>query len=92
MDAPQSLRDGVANRSLDAGTMKWLDSMVNALSDAPQMRFQGQQDESRVTPAEAEAQINELMDRKEYWDATSPMQAGLVKKVTDLEKIVQSAT
>ena len=91
-DAPESVRNGIANRTLDSATMKWIDGMVTALSDSPQMRFQGQQDDTRVTPAEAEAQIHELMERKEYWDATSPMQAGLVKKVVDLEKIAQSAT
>ncbi len=90
-DGPESLKNGVIERTLDQNTMKWLDSMVEALSDGPQMRFQGQQDKGRVTPKEAEAQINEIMARDEYWDATSPQQKGLVDKVVELQKIAESA-
>lgn len=91
-NAPQSLRDGIANRSLDADTMKWLDGMAAALSGkGPQMQFQGQQSSTAMTPAEANAQITEIMDRKEYWDPSSPVQQDLVDKVIKLQKIAQSA-
>lgn len=90
-DAPESLREGIINRTLDADTMKWLDSMVSALSDGPQMRFQGMQDKHRITPNEAEAQINEIMAREEYWDPTSPQQKTLLDKVIELQKVVESA-
>lgn len=89
--APESLRDRIADKSLDAGTMKWLDSLVDTLSDeGAQMQFQGQQDKTRITPVEAEAQINEIMDRDEYWDPTSPKQKGLLDKVVELQKVVES--
>ncbi len=90
-DAPESLREGIINRKLPADMVKWFDSMVTALSDGPQMQFQGQQDKSRVTPKEAESQINEIMARDEYWDPTSPQQKGLVDKVVELQKIAESA-
>jgi len=92
-DAPQAMIDAVTEKGTNADTMKWLDSMVTALSgDGGQMTFQGQQgDPDRVTPDEAKTQINEIMNKKEYWDAASPQQAGLVKKVIELQKAALAA-
>lgn len=90
-DAPQSIIDGIAEKALDATTMKWLDGLVNALSgEGPQMKFQGQGSETRITPIEANARIAEIMDKPEYWDQGNPQQEVLMKKVVELGKIAES--
>ncbi len=90
--APQAMIDAITGRTIGSATMKWMDSMVQAMSgDGPQMTFQGAGNaDDRISPAEANSQVEELMNRPEYWDASSPQQAGLVEKVVKLQKIAIS--
>jgi len=91
--APEGLIEKITGHKMDMASMKWFDGLVTAMSgDGAQMNFQGSQHENgRVTPAEAKAQIDEIMARKEYWDAGSPQQKGLVEKVVELGKMATAA-
>ncbi len=91
--APQQLVDAVANRQMDMDTMKWLDGLITSLSgEGSQMNFQGSgSQDTRVTPAEAKNQIEEIMARKEYWESGNAQQQGLVDKVVALGKIASAA-
>lgn len=87
-DAPESLTNAITNRAIDSGTMKWLNSLVDSMSGDSQLNFQGAgSQETRTSPAEADAQINEIMAKPEYWDPASPLHAGLAKKVVELGKL-----
>jgi len=90
--APDVMVQAIINKQMDSGTMKWMDGMVEALSDpSRQMNFQGDGgDNGRVSPAEANTQIEEIMNKKEYWDSSSPLHAGLKDKVVDLQRIASS--
>lgn len=91
--APESIVNAITNKQLDMNTMKWMDGLVESLSgEGGQMNFQGNNDEAgRVTPTEAATQIDEIMNRKEYFDSGSPLQAGLIKKVVELGKIATAS-
>lgn len=87
--APESIVNAITNKQLDMATMKWMDGLVDSLSgEGGQMNFQGDGNgDGRVTPKEASSQIEEIMARDEYWDSTSPLQQGLIDKVTELGKV-----
>lgn len=91
-DAPQAMIDAITNRTIGSATMKWLDSVVTSLSgDGSQINFQGAgHEDTRMSPAEANAQVEEVMNKKEYWDPSSPLHEGLKKKVVDLQRIASS--
>ena len=91
--APESIVNAITNKQLDMNTMKWMDGLVESLSgEGGQMNFQGDKGhEGRITPDEANLQIEEIMTRKEYFDPASPLQAGLMKKVVELGRIAISA-
>ena len=90
--APESMIEAITGRTLDSDTMKWMDGMVSSLSgEGAQMNFQGDgHTEARLTPAEANMQIEEIMAKPEYWEQTSPLHAALVQKVVDLQSIALS--
>lgn len=92
-EAPQSLRDAVKNGKADPATMKWLHSMVKASGkEGQEGTDQGGPDGNtgRVTPDEARAEIQEILNNPDYFNAGSPRQKVLMQRMQELQKFANA--
>lgn len=90
--APDSVKEAVKNNIAGGDTLKWFAGLAESMMGGkPVVLDQEGAPDSAMTPSEAQAQINEIMARKEYWDAGSPQQKDLVKKVVELRKLADPA-
>ncbi|CAL9954889.1 hypothetical protein VPHK225_0005 [Vibrio phage K225] len=87
--APQALVDAAAKGELNADTLRWVDSLATSIGkEGLDLVNHGQQG-GRMTPAEASAQINEIMMNKEhaFWKASNPGHEQAKRDIVDLQRI-----
>ena len=65
-EAPSELIEAVQNQGLGGDTIKWLYGIVQRFGGEIQVAGQGAGASDAMTPAEAEAQIQEIMGKPEY--------------------------
>jgi hypothetical protein len=82
----ESLMDSITSDVPNVKVLRLMDTIVRKIgSEGSALQTQiGENGTSVMSPQEAEAQIAEIMGRPEYRDTSSPMQAGLVRKVVEL--------
>jgi copper chaperone CopZ len=88
--APQELVDAVKSGELGPDTSKWLLSVAQSLGSEPNsIGSEADQDSSVITPAEAKAQISEIMNNKKhpYWVTSDPYHQDAVKKMVELHRM-----
>ena len=85
LEAPEALKDAIKGRTLDPDSMKLFDKLAVAINEegAPMAGFGKGDTTTRLTPAEAQARVHEVMGDPDYFDANSPRQKMLMKKVRD---------
>lgn len=90
LQAPDAVKEAVKSRTLPPDQMRMWDRLVSSVGDegAPLAAIGKGTDSPKMSPAEAKAQIDEIMKRPEYFDPSSPQQASLMKKVQELFKFV----
>jgi hypothetical protein len=89
---PQPMVDAIKNGSADGDTLKWMSTVADGLmSGKPEILDQGHGAGEISTPTEAAAQIQEIMNRKEYWEQGTPLQKQLMQKVQELQKLANPA-
>lgn len=85
---PPEFKKAIEAGTLPANTLRWLYKMADSVGgEGGELKGQGKEQQGAITPNEAEAQISEIMNRPEYWDAASPQQKVLKAKVLDLAKM-----
>ena len=88
-DAPPELQQALRENQLPPATVKWLHSWVEAVSDGVNNTVASQgtnTDHPSITPAEAEAQIADIMANPAYWDRSQPQHKILQDRRMKLEK------
>ena len=86
--APEDLIEAISQGSVGPETLRWLDGIVKAMGgEGSVIANQDGAGEGAITPAEANAQIEEIMARPEYWDSQSQLGAALRKKVVELQSM-----
>lgn len=87
--APEDLVEAIGAGDVGPETLRWLDGIVKAMGgEGSVIANQDGAGEGAITPAEANAQIEEIMARREYWDPQSQLGAALRKKVVELQSMV----
>lgn len=87
-DAPESMVNAFNQGDMDGPTIKWASDIAGKLMSGTPVILDQQHGSSEImTPAEARAQISEIMGRKEYWDQGNAAQKGLVDKVVELQAL-----
>lgn len=90
-DAPDTLVQAVKDGNVGADFLKWADGMIKSLgSEGKEISGQPKNSPTHLTPSEAEARINEIMNNNDhpYWNNASGGHAAAVKKVMDLQRVV----
>ena len=84
--APEEIVGAIENGVMRGESLKWLYGLMSAGTEST--NFADQHGATRLSPVEAEAQINEIMGNKNgpYWDASHPAHAATMKKVIDLQR------
>ena len=84
-DAPDHFKEAIKSGDIDGPTLKWLSTIADGLmSSKPEILDQPPGSEELMTPAEAQAQIAEIMARKEFF-IEGPIQKELVNKILKLQ-------
>ena len=86
-EAPTELKEALEAGTLPSGTIKWLHGLASALGEEGTDNSDngnGADNTGMVTPSEAEAQIQEIMDNPDY-SPDRPMYARLQKRRMELE-------
>lgn len=85
--APPELQELAADRKLPVQTVKWLHAIGKQLGSEG-VNFNKQESSTRVTPAEARAQIEEIMNDRNgpYWNKADPRHRDMVNKVVELHR------
>lgn len=92
-EAPESLKQAVKDGKADPATMKWLHAMVKAQGgEGAEAADQGGADPTatRLSPDEAQAEIQEILNNPDYFAAGSPRQKVLMKRMQELQKFVSA--
>lgn len=90
-NAPDTLKEAVETGNVGAEFLQWADGLVKAIgSEGSNLTADQSAGNGAVTPAEAQAQIDEIMNNKKgaYWNNRDPLHATTVKKVIDLKRAV----
>lgn len=84
-DAPKEWAQLAADGLLPAGAIKWLHDIGTRLG-AEGINFDKDQFTSRLSPAEAKAQAEEMIGNREgpYWDASHPQHKEYIQRYTEL--------
>ncbi len=83
--SPPELQAAMEAGEVPTSMMKWIYSLAESIGgEGGEMRNHTKEGEGAITPEEASAQIDEIMKRPEYWDASSPQQKSLKAKVIKL--------
>ena len=88
-EAPEGFVQAVKNKAVPSETLKWVNRLHEKYNPAEgsNVANQGLNDgEAPITPAEADAQIHEILNNPAYFDASNPMQKVLMKKMNRLQK------
>lgn len=87
--APTSLVEAAQKGELNADTLRWIDSLVTSIGKEGLDLVNHGQGGGRMTPAEAKAQIAEIMNNRAhpYWNAADPQNAQAKQDVLDLHRI-----
>lgn len=88
-EAPDGFVQAVKNKAVPSDTLKWLNSLHEKSNPAEgsNVADQGMNDgEAPITPAEADAQIHEILNNPAYFDSGNPLQKVLMKKMARLQK------
>lgn len=85
--APPAMLELAANGKLDSVSLKWLHGIGKQLGTEG-INFNKDEFSTRVTPAEAKARVQEIMDDEKgpYWTAGHPQHAEYVQRVVDLNR------
>lgn len=88
--APAELVDAAAKGQLNANTLRWLDQLATSIGREGLDLVNHGQGGNRMTPAEAQAQINEIMNNRShaYWNTSDPAHKQAVKDVVDLHRVM----
>lgn len=83
-DIVQMAKDGMVG----ANTLKWMYDLSTKFGGEGAPAVQDQGASGRMTPAEAEAQISEIMNNRQhpYWDSHHPEHQSAIKKMLELGK------
>lgn len=87
--APDVLVDAIKNAQAGPETLKWLYNMgKNMGTEGQNILNQGDGTTTRLTPAEAQQKIDEIMGNKQhpYWDATHPSHENAMKEMVKLHE------
>ena len=87
--APSALVEAAKAGSLNADTLRWIDSMVTSIGKEGLDLVNHGQGGHRMTPAEAKAQVNEIMSNRNhaYWNASDPLHEQAKKDIVELHRI-----
>ena len=86
-NAPTALVQAAANGELNAETLKWVDGLVTSIGKEGLDAVNHGEASGRMTPAEAKAQIQEILNNPDYRNAKSVNQKPLMQKMIDLQRI-----
>ena len=88
-NAPEEIVNAIEKGFMRGESLKWLYGLMSSGSEST--NFASQHGATRMSPDEAEAQINEIMGDKKgpYWNAAHPGHAAAVKKVIDLQRKIE---
>lgn len=83
-NAPDEIVNAIEKGTMRGESLKWLYGLMAQGSE--DKNFADSHGAARLSPSEAEAQINEIMSNKKgpYWDASDPAHKATVKKVVEL--------
>lgn len=91
---PEPLVSALKNGTVDLPTFKAFSAVAKGFGEAREVGGQGGGGTGKLTPAEAKAQRDEIMSRKEYFSPT-PAQMGvhrnLVAKVQELNELIDAS-
>lgn len=93
--APQSLKDAIAKGQVSGDVYKWLHDINTRIgSENSDLTNNGDPKPSKLTPSEVKAQLNEIMGNKKhaYWDKHNPANADAIKRVVELQRLLQPAS
>lgn len=87
--APAELQESAAKGKLNADTLRWVDQLVTSIGKEGLDLVNHGQGGGRMTPAEAKAQIAEIMGNRQhaYWNASDPRHAQAKQDLVDLHRI-----
>lgn len=90
-NAPEQLKEAVKTGNVGADFLEWADGLVKAIgSEGSSLTVDRSAENARLTPSEAQAQINEIMNNREgaYWNQRDPMHKATIDKVLNLKRAV----
>ena len=87
--APSQLIEAAKKGQLNADTLRWVDQLATSIGREGLDLVNHGQGGGRMTPAEAKAQISEIMNNRShaYWNASDPMHEQAKKDIVDLHRI-----
>ncbi len=85
-NAPDEIVKVIEKGDMRGESLKWLYGLMSATAEGN--NFANQHGATRTSPAEAEAEINEIMGDKKgpYWDSAHPAHKNTVDKVINLQR------
>lgn len=88
-EAPEALLSQIKNQELDADTYKWLDRMAQNFAQSQNFK-DDRNDPENVTPLEAQAQIQELLNNPDLF-TNNAIGKSLQKRMVELQKAARAA-
>jgi hypothetical protein len=88
-EAPESVLNAIREKGLDAETYQWLDRLAQNFSQAQNFK-EDRNDPEALTPMEAEAQIQELINNPELF-ANNAIGRSLQARMVELQKAASAA-
>jgi hypothetical protein len=87
--APPALIEQAKAGKLGAETLRWMDSLVKTIGKEGLNIVNNHGGDTRITPAEASAQINEIMNNSAhpYWNKQDPANGAAMKTMIDLQRL-----
>lgn len=89
-DAPEGLVDLLADKAMSPAEIKWVHGIATAMKDEAELaKLKDVTPEAKMTPVEAAAKIQEIMDNREhpYWNAANPLHKKAVEDMLDLQRL-----
>lgn len=91
--APTALVEAAARGELNADTLRWVDSLATSIGrEGLDIVNHGSSGGGRMTPAEAKAQVGEIMANRNhpFWNASNPAHEQAKKDMVDLQRIANA--
>ena len=90
--APSEFQEAIKRGDVPPSMLYFLDKVSDALSgEGSELSEQSPTQSARMTPEAVQAEIQDILDNKEYWEASSKRRPFLMKRMMELQGMVAAS-